>query len=123
MLTDSGGVQEETTFLRVPCFTLRENTERPITVTHGTNRLLGLRPEPNRRDSRASGAYDDEPAPSSGWDGNAATRVADILVSGRDRRGDARSSICGVDRQDCDGSATVTTPVRAANAQSCRGRT
>jgi UDP-N-acetylglucosamine 2-epimerase (non-hydrolysing) len=45
VLTDSGGVQEETTFLRIPCFTLRENTERPITVSQGTNRLLGLRPE------------------------------------------------------------------------------
>ena len=45
VLTDSGGVQEETTFLRVPCFTLRENTERPVTLTQGTNRLLGLRPD------------------------------------------------------------------------------
>ena len=45
VLTDSGGVQEETTFLHVPCFTLRDNTERPVTLTHGTNSLLGLRPE------------------------------------------------------------------------------
>ena len=45
VLTDSGGVQEETTYLRVPCFTLRWNTERPITLTTGTNRLLGLQPE------------------------------------------------------------------------------
>ena len=42
VLTDSGGVQEETTFLDVPCFTLRDNTERPVTVSEGTNRLLGL---------------------------------------------------------------------------------
>ena len=42
VITDSGGVQEETTYLRVPCFTLRQNTERPITLTQGTNRLLGL---------------------------------------------------------------------------------
>jgi len=46
VLTDSGGVQEETTYFRVPCLTLRENTERPITVTQGTNRLIGM----DRRD-------------------------------------------------------------------------
>jgi UDP-N-acetylglucosamine 2-epimerase (non-hydrolysing) len=45
VITDSGGVQEETTALGVPCFTLRENTERPITVTLGTNTVLGLEPE------------------------------------------------------------------------------
>lgn len=41
VLTDSGGIQEETTFLNTPCFTLRENTERPITCTHGTNKIIG----------------------------------------------------------------------------------
>jgi UDP-N-acetylglucosamine 2-epimerase (non-hydrolysing) len=45
VVTDSGGVQEETTALGVPCFTLRANTERPVTITHGTNTLLGLDPE------------------------------------------------------------------------------
>jgi UDP-N-acetylglucosamine 2-epimerase (non-hydrolysing) len=44
VITDSGGVQEETTALGVPCFTLRDNTERPVTITHGTNTLLGLDP-------------------------------------------------------------------------------
>jgi UDP-N-acetylglucosamine 2-epimerase (non-hydrolysing) len=42
--TDSGGIQEETTALGIPCFTLRDNTERPVTVTHGTNVILGLDP-------------------------------------------------------------------------------
>ena len=45
VLTDSGGIQEETTALDVPCFTLRENTERPVTVTLGTNEIIGLEPE------------------------------------------------------------------------------
>ena len=45
MLTDSGGVQEETTVLGVPCLTLRDNTERPITVTEGTNALVGTDPD------------------------------------------------------------------------------
>ena len=44
-MTDSGGVQEETTVLGVPCLTLRENTERPVTIRHGTNRLAGTQPE------------------------------------------------------------------------------
>ncbi len=44
VLTDSGGIQEETTYLGVPCFTLRDNTERPVTVRAGTNTLLGLDP-------------------------------------------------------------------------------
>src|SRR5262249_54100022 len=45
VMTDSGGVQEETTYLGVPCLTYRENTERPVTITQGTNRLVGTRPE------------------------------------------------------------------------------
>ena len=50
MLTDSGGIQEETTYLGVPCFTLRDNTERPVTVRAGTNTLLGLDPARIARD-------------------------------------------------------------------------
>jgi UDP-N-acetylglucosamine 2-epimerase (non-hydrolysing) len=45
VLTDSGGIQEETTVLGIPCLTLRSNTERPVTLTHGTNRLIGTNPE------------------------------------------------------------------------------
>jgi UDP-N-acetylglucosamine 2-epimerase (non-hydrolysing) len=79
VLTDSGGVQEETTYLGVPCFTLRDNTERPVTVRAGTNTLLGL--EPERIDdilpSLARAKTPTDPPPL--WDGRAAERVADIL--------------------------------------------
>jgi UDP-N-acetylglucosamine 2-epimerase (non-hydrolysing) len=80
VLTDSGGIQEETTYLGVPCFTLRANTERPVTVELGTNTLLGLDPAaiaeiPATLASRP--AAPPEPPPL--WDGHAAERIADIL--------------------------------------------
>jgi UDP-N-acetylglucosamine 2-epimerase (non-hydrolysing) len=101
VLTDSGGVQEETTFLRVPCFTLRENTERPVTLTHGTNRLLGLRPEAIGSIRAGLNTPRLALAPPAGWDGHAARRVADTLVpwlsadlplSETDEVGDARAA-------------------------------
>jgi UDP-N-acetylglucosamine 2-epimerase (non-hydrolysing) len=79
VITDSGGVQEETTFLGVPCFTLRDNTERPVTLTHGTNRLLGLRIDALRQ---VPGLLDAAPTPlraPDGWDGRAGERVADVI--------------------------------------------
>jgi UDP-N-acetylglucosamine 2-epimerase (non-hydrolysing) len=79
VITDSGGVQEETTFLGVPCFTLRENTERPVTLTHGTNRLLGLRIEALRDVPALLDAGAHTPAAPPGWDGRAAERIADAL--------------------------------------------
>jgi UDP-N-acetylglucosamine 2-epimerase (non-hydrolysing) len=83
VVTDSGGVQEETSFLGVPCVTVRENTERPVTVRLGTNRLVGF-------DMGAlAGAVDmalsaggQRPAPViPGWDGRAAIRIADALLA------------------------------------------
>jgi UDP-N-acetylglucosamine 2-epimerase (non-hydrolysing) len=85
VLTDSGGVQEETTYLGVPCFTLRENTERPVTVRAGTNTLLGLEPE-RIAEILPSLAHAKTPAdPPPLWDGRAAERVADVLqAAGRE---------------------------------------
>ena len=92
VVTDSGGIQEETTYLGVPCFTLRDNTERPVTVDLGTNMLLGLAPErlvdvPSLLLERRESALRVPP----GWDGCAAARIRDVLLAwsppqARDRR-------------------------------------
>ena len=83
VLTDSGGIQEETTFLGIPCVTIRENTERPVTIEEGTNVLVGTDPEAIRRAAfdilggRAKiGRVPDL------WDGRAAERIADVLAGG-----------------------------------------
>jgi UDP-N-acetylglucosamine 2-epimerase (non-hydrolysing) len=80
VLTDSGGIQEETTFLGIPCLTMRENTERPITITLGTNQLVGL----DREKIVASLERVMVGHKSTGlrpplWDGRAAERVVDSL--------------------------------------------
>jgi UDP-N-acetylglucosamine 2-epimerase (non-hydrolysing) len=82
VLTDSGGLQEETSVLRVPCLTLRENTERPITITHGTSRLVGNDPVEIQRafSDVLSGTWGDgQPIPL--WDGKAGERVAIELAA------------------------------------------
>jgi UDP-N-acetylglucosamine 2-epimerase (non-hydrolysing) len=81
VLTDSGGIQEETTYLGVPCFTLRDNTERPVTVSAGTNTLLGLDPAAIAGIPAALADGSEAPAdPPPLWDGRAAERIADVLV-------------------------------------------
>ena len=84
VLTDSGGIQEETTFLGIPCFTLRDNTERPVTVSVGTNTLLGLAPERIADVPRMlADQRDRQTGLPMGWDGHAASRIVDSLA-GRD---------------------------------------
>ena len=83
VLTDSGGVQEETTVLGVPCLTLRPATERPVTVERGTNRLVRLEPEAIIAAARAALASPlrDGSAPRPElWDGRAAERIARVVV-------------------------------------------
>ena len=83
VLTDSGGIQEETTYLGIPCFTLRANTERPITLTAGTNTLLGLDPAAIAQIPAAlSQRPASPPEPPPLWDGHAAERIADIVAGG-----------------------------------------
>lgn len=82
VLTDSGGIQEETTVLGVPCITLRENTERPTTITDGTNRLTGTdRDRILRAVDEVLGAPMPEPSRPEGWDGHAAGRAAAVLAA------------------------------------------
>jgi len=81
VLTDSGGIQEETTYLGVPCFTLRDNTERPVTVRAGTNTLLGLDPAAIAGIPAALAERDAAPSePPPLWDGRASQRIADLLA-------------------------------------------
>jgi UDP-N-acetylglucosamine 2-epimerase (non-hydrolysing) len=83
VLTDSGGVQEETTALGIPCLTLRQNTERPVTVVHGTNTVVGTDP------CQILAAVDWVLAAAAAphhlpplWDGQTAPRIAHILTAG-----------------------------------------
>ena len=82
VITDSGGIQEETTYLGIPCLTLRENTERPITVSIGTNVLVGRDPEKLQIElSRVLAGKAKQGTVPPLWDGHASERIAAILAA------------------------------------------
>jgi UDP-N-acetylglucosamine 2-epimerase (non-hydrolysing) len=103
VLTDSGGIQEESTYLGIPCFTLRDNTERPVTCELGTNTLLGLAPQRIAEVPELLSAARRRPRTSPpGWDGAASRRLVQALEAGvpewdelRPQRYDAGSQRAG----------------------------
>jgi UDP-N-acetylglucosamine 2-epimerase (non-hydrolysing) len=84
-LTDSGGVQEETSVLGVPCLTLRDNTERPVTVTEGTNQLVGREPGHIVKVALSVLCCPPPRRVPSLWDGKAAQRIASILLQNQEK--------------------------------------
>lgn len=83
VMTDSGGIQEETTILGIPCMTLRENTERPVTISEGTNRLVHITTEDilkNYNEIKAKNFNTNGKIPKY-WDGKAAERIAEVITS------------------------------------------
>ena len=80
VVTDSGGIQEETTHLNIPCLTLRANTERPITITHGTNQLCKYEDLEDKVDEIFAGCIP-QPQGIKFWDGKTADRIVDFLCN------------------------------------------
>lgn len=81
VITDSGGIQEESTYLQVPCLTVRDNTERPVTVRLGTNVLIGREPERLEAEARRIIAGDRRQGQIPPlWDGQASERIADVIL-------------------------------------------
>lgn len=86
VLTDSGGIQEETTYLKLPCLTLRPNTERPITVTQGTNELVDISNVEEQSDRILSGNWKGGTVPPL-WDGKTAGRIVEAVTEFAKARG------------------------------------
>src|SRR5882762_7670922 len=93
VVTDSGGIQEETTILGVPCITVRENTERPVTVESGTNTIAGTRTDAIKDAIRRQLSRNRENGVPKHWDGRAAARIIDTLVRRHYEEPSARESL------------------------------
>ena len=92
VVTDSGGIQEETTCLGIPCVTVRENTERPVTIECGTNIIAGTGKDKIREAIRGQMARKAGRRMPKHWDGRAAERIIDVLVRAHRDRSKARQS-------------------------------
>ena len=86
VLTDSGGLQEETTYMQIPCVTLRENTERPVTVDQGTNVLVGTDAAKIVDRARAALSAETRGVVPELWDGKTAPRMVDVFENWWSRR-------------------------------------
>ena len=95
VLTDSGGMQEETSVLGVPCLTMRPTTERPITVDLGTNRVVGTDPDLIVSAAGEALSKDWAPAEIPLWDGHAADRITSVLTNWFDGNRETLSGLCG----------------------------
>src|SRR5207237_5367829 len=80
VLTDSGGIQEETTYLGVPCITVRENTERPVTLSTGTNTIAGTQTQRIRNAIKAQTTTGPRAQAPEKWDGRAGTRIIEAIL-------------------------------------------
>lgn len=93
VVTDSGGIQEETTILGVPCVTVRENTERPVTVERGTNTIAGTNTDTIKDAVRRQLGRKWKGGIPKNWDGRAAVRIIDVLVRSHGERTSSRPSL------------------------------
>jgi len=87
VVTDSGGIQEETTCLGVPCVTVRENTERPVTITYGTNTIAGTRKENIQKAVNAQKCRRGNDRVPEKWDGRAGARIVETIALELQKRG------------------------------------